>query len=615
MPPIVLERVEVENLRGFYKASLSIDRPRTLIVGPNNSGKTSILRLLDWAVNRVDEDVLMQRRSITRSEQDLLLPARETRHRARRLQLALRLTDRRSWRKFGCDATGRTTLRLNIRLTPRLVVYAALGTPTRGEKAESDDTALELLKRFHDAIRFVHIPSFRDARSERFVATLQEALRSRIEEKALHASQAGAPKEHRDVARSLDTLRNVVLELAQPLWNRVSAALPPGMAREAKLTLDLDQSKLLTFLESRLRLHVSTGPHDALAVPMTELGSGLQSLLDLALQEREVDPDVLFIIAVEEPEAFLHPAPLRTISAKLFTSTDVNRRVIVTTHSPVVVEEAEYGDVVLCRRHQFYEPSTVSEERKTAISTALLSGFGAEMMFGSAILLVEGEGDRQFFERLRRRVARFESNGELDTCFVVPVGGKTRFGPWMMLLNSYGIPANRPIRWLVVADADASSDVRTAFLRAGITLRQDVIDDLGAVAAAATGGNIAESGRMVQRANRRLNETETRLQFLELDLEEAALSAAGDDLLRGLCRTAELQEEFTREEVLARLGAKRFAGRDGKKAPFIRGYIGERIRPSEVSANIRGCLARWFALAVGRERASHILTAWVASEP
>ena len=44
--PIDIEYVTVENLRGYSYNSLSLDRQCHVLVGPNNSGKTSLLKLL-----------------------------------------------------------------------------------------------------------------------------------------------------------------------------------------------------------------------------------------------------------------------------------------------------------------------------------------------------------------------------------------------------------------------------------------------------------------------------------------------------------------------------------------------------------------------------------------
>ncbi len=71
---VELLAIEVSNLRGFSEARLALREGVVLLVGPNNTGKTSILRLLDWVLNRADESVLLGHRQISSEEYDLLGP-------------------------------------------------------------------------------------------------------------------------------------------------------------------------------------------------------------------------------------------------------------------------------------------------------------------------------------------------------------------------------------------------------------------------------------------------------------------------------------------------------------------------------------------------------------
>jgi len=50
-----LRFIQVANLRGFRDATLPLSDGLTLLVGANNSGKTSVLRILNWILNEVDE--------------------------------------------------------------------------------------------------------------------------------------------------------------------------------------------------------------------------------------------------------------------------------------------------------------------------------------------------------------------------------------------------------------------------------------------------------------------------------------------------------------------------------------------------------------------------------
>ena len=93
-PGVQLVRVRVQNLRCFADATLSLDEPVLFLVGVNNSGKTSLLRLLEL-VFRWDLDDEFDARRVSTDLLERLLPARETRNAARRLTLTVRVADGR----------------------------------------------------------------------------------------------------------------------------------------------------------------------------------------------------------------------------------------------------------------------------------------------------------------------------------------------------------------------------------------------------------------------------------------------------------------------------------------------------------------------------------------
>lgn len=182
--------IEIENLRGFEQASLNLEPDISLLVGPNNSGKTSLLRMLDWVFNAP----LAQFESsspVPSEVEDLLRPARDTRNRARRFALMVRVTDGRRHARFRCVA-GIATLRVGLRLSPAASLRVNLGPPTRNEGANRDDDAYELLEELRETIEFRLIPATRDAASTSFGGALDRALTRRLAEGAVHERWIGA---------------------------------------------------------------------------------------------------------------------------------------------------------------------------------------------------------------------------------------------------------------------------------------------------------------------------------------------------------------------------------------------------------------------------------------
>ena len=111
-------------------------------------------------------------------------------------------------------------------------------------------------------------------------------------------------------------------------------------------------------------------------VSVDQVGNGLQSLLDVAmtLASHAAQKDKVMYMAIEEPEAFLHPVAQRDISDILRSNLGSNSamRLLITTHSPIIVDESHYNEVSLVLGRKFFSPSldnAIREEINTALMT------------------------------------------------------------------------------------------------------------------------------------------------------------------------------------------------------------------------------------------------------
>jgi predicted ATP-dependent endonuclease of OLD family len=307
------------------------------------------------------------------------------------------------------------------------------------------------------------------------------------------------------------------------MWGDVQEGLPPEMTEEGKVEFDVDRRDLVEWMVENLDLQVSTGDRDNDRVELEGVGSGLQSLLDLTIHSTSLQPDDRHtILVVEEPEAFLHPTAQRTVARQLF-ETEENTSIIVTTHSPLIVDETNAGDVVVTKEHKFYEPDEDISDRREEINTALMTGNGSEAMFSHSVLLVEGEGDRLFFETLRRRMAAVDSTGHADRIHVIAAGGKTQFSPWISLFKSYLLSNERPIKHLVVPDADAGTEVLRAFNDADQSVPQVIRDKVRSINQLRNEDSYQKLRRSVSDCNALCREEEARFRFLNPELEDAML--------------------------------------------------------------------------------------------
>ena len=178
------------------------------------------------------------------------------------------------------------------------------------------------------------------------------------------------------------------------------------------------------------------------------------------------------------------------------------------------------------------------------------------------------------------------------------------------LVESYVHRGERPIRWLVVADGDAGSQVRQAFAHAQVKVPFTVIQAIGHVGSEMALGveHWAKAVRALNVATRRRDGASFML--LPVDLEHAALRDASAETRQRICERIGCLD-FTHEGLLHCLGSKasNTVANSPVKHPWVRGLMGETLPWLEVSDDIRAILQRWLEGAVSPRKARQLLKA------
>lgn len=208
-------------------------------------------------------------------------------------------------------------------------------------------------------------------------------------------------------------------------------------------------------------------------VPINEIGNGIQSMMlftVLRLLKSKHTGVVNEYYAIEEPELFLHPQAQRQVLEGLMKISKENKHVLITTHSPILVDRAKFSDIAFVRNSQVFQPK-IEDERRKEINTNLTNIHNSEIYFGDFITFVEGESDKIVLEEVFRKVRKKTNIKSLYGLTFVTVGGKTRFAPLIKLLKSYG-EYGMPFKWLIIIDKDAMK--KTGNERAIIRAMEDL---------------------------------------------------------------------------------------------------------------------------------------------
>jgi putative ATP-dependent endonuclease of OLD family len=275
----------------------------------------------------------------------------------------------------------------------------------------------------------------------------------------------------------------------EPLVSAMKKTVNKGLGKISK-SQQAELEGLLGRLQTKYKVGLSTPAFDfgylpfsitlgdkKFEVPLDDWGSGTRNrtLVLLALfrarQIGDSEPSaakITPVIVVEEPESFLHPSAQAEFGRVLQDlAEEFQVQVIVTTHSPYLLNLKEPGSNILLRRHSAYRQLRETERVDTSEDNWMAPfgqalGLDAEefkpwksmvLAASDAILLVEGETDREYFEMLRNQ--SHGSNRLLLQGEIVPYEGTGALCNTVLLR----FVKNRYRKFFVTFDLDAAGQI------------------------------------------------------------------------------------------------------------------------------------------------------------
>jgi len=223
------------------------------------------------------------------------------------------------------------------------------------------------------------IPTIRTAASS--TALIDEMVAREL--KRLEASS-----DYQDALVQISNLQQPVLErLGNNLRDLVREFLPD--VNSIRIVLP-DRAQAL---RQNSRLYVDDGTETELK----SKGDGVQSLTALALT-RQAAADAAqgreLILAIEEPEAHLHPHAVHQLK-KVLTEISLTQQVVVTTHSPLFVNKQSIGSNVIVNKKKAKRAATVKQIRD-CLGVRMSDNLSA----AAIVLICEGMTDKRSLQSL-----------------------------------------------------------------------------------------------------------------------------------------------------------------------------------------------------------------------
>jgi putative ATP-dependent endonuclease of OLD family len=379
----------VKNYRSIIEAyKLSLGN-YTVLVGPNNEGKSNIVKAIALSLNYVTRSRLVRRtrrtpiryrRTAFRFDYDwsrdfpVSLQDRKPEGRSQ-FTLEFSLTDE-EFEQFRAQVGVNLTTNLKVRLGfgQEDMVFEVL-MKGRGKKGLNSKRA-----EITDFLR-QHV-------SSQYVSALRPS------EMALELVDGLIEEELADLEDNPEygELIQKIAELQRPTLNTIASKLQQTVADFVPGVKGMRiESELGRAFRSSFNILVDDGAETELS----SKGDGIISLTTMSLMKHVSEQSIgeeSLILSIEEPESHLHPEAIHGLR-QVLKDISKDQQVIITTHSPILVEREQISQNILVR-----DGHAARAKQMADIRSALGIQIADNLVGAYVVLLVEGEEDKDILQ-------------------------------------------------------------------------------------------------------------------------------------------------------------------------------------------------------------------------
>jgi putative ATP-dependent endonuclease of the OLD family len=346
----------VKNYRSIQSTPRIVLSELTVLVGPNNEGKSNLLSALVCALTLAQDRSAGLRRTLLGSsaydyERDFPIGLRDGTARAStrfELEFELDAADQRAFRTaIGSKLNG--TLPIQITVEKDGVVAFAVKKQGPVQKALTAKRG-QIANFIAERLQFLYIEAVRDeAKSQRIVETMVSRALTTLEGDA-------------DYQKALKALEDAERPVLQQVSKLVLESLKPFIGSLSSVSTAVSREQRTRAMRRSAEIQLDDGT----LTPLSQKGDGVKSLVAIALAKASAEGtagDKNLILAIEEPEAHLHSGAVHTLRA-LLEDIAKKRQVIISTHEPALVRRDNAAANILVQGNKAKPADSLEEVRK-----------------------------------------------------------------------------------------------------------------------------------------------------------------------------------------------------------------------------------------------------------